>query len=73
MEYILSVKNLKTDFADGDQVVHAVDDVSFDIRRERLREERNLPLPYRSAEREWHSHGRTGDIQRTGYYPSAFP
>ena len=32
MEYILSVKNLKTDFADGDQVVHAVDDVSFDIR-----------------------------------------
>ena len=31
MEYILSVKNLKTDFADGDQVVHAVDDVSFDI------------------------------------------
>lgn len=32
MEYILSVKNLKTDFVDGDQVVHAVDDVSFDIR-----------------------------------------
>ncbi len=32
MEYILSVKNLRTDFADGSQIVHAVNDVSFDIR-----------------------------------------
>ena len=32
MEYILSVKNLKTDFVDGSQIVHAVNDVSFDIR-----------------------------------------
>ena len=32
MEDILKVENLKTDFIDGNQIVHAVNDVSFEIR-----------------------------------------
>ena len=77
MEYILSVKNLKTDFVDGSQIVHAVNDVSFDIRegetfgtdwRERMRQKRYMPLDYRIAEGKRQDCGGSSAVSRPRYH-----